>query len=244
MLFRTLFFLVVLMAMCWGGWYLRKRMLLALAQKVDRVQQVSRFDAFWRLWMLYFLFCTLFFAALALAVQEIGGAEWILMLVGAVPLSFFLAVGEVLWPWAFYGHMEWLRLQEQCAQLSPDQAAAINRGIWMDRQGVRIWLADYRRLESEVLVEAIYATQQVFVSLGRPDRSNLILDDVREAILWPKALAVLIRTHLENKAYSKKIAVLGIGGLNKALLRLAGRMNGLNIQSFEDKEQAVNWLVK
>ncbi len=125
-----------------------------------------------------------------------------------------------------------------------DYNKQIMKSQWIEHKGRRIFFADYSGFGSDS--QALYreVEQAVDVIAAEPRRSVLVLSDFSNTVETMKNLDTvrqLIRR--SNFAVSKR-ALLGIGGIRRIFLTtFASVTGGTQIQIFEDRASALDWLV-
>jgi len=75
-------------------------------------------------------------------------------------------------------------------------------------------------------------------------RSVLTLSDVTDLPLDPDVIQLFKDFTLYNKPYVKAAAVVGIRGLRKITFNTVMAFSGRKIQTFDTREDAVDWLIR
>ena len=113
---------------------------------------------------------------------------------------------------------------------------------WINHKGVKIILADYsgcggelERLKSEVE----YASD---LTLREPPNSVLSLVDVTGTSGTPEIMDFLKSAAAKTKPHVRKMAVVGVQGYKRILLRAVTAFSGQTIYPCDTIEEAKNWL--
>jgi hypothetical protein len=115
---------------------------------------------------------------------------------------------------------------------------------WTVHKGKRIMLNSYRDLSGKELFQRIEFLERTICTSSEPgSRSILILADLRGA---KEDMEALVRFKSMTKAiqpHQRRTALLGIGGVKKVLLETVNKFSGLDARAFEDRREALEWLV-
>lgn len=114
---------------------------------------------------------------------------------------------------------------------------------WIEHRGKRIFLADYSNftnLES-LKAEAEYATS---ITIKEPKDSVLLLADVTGTLGDPAMVDYLKESASQDEENMKKMAVVGVSGYRRIFLRAVLQFTRLDAKSFDNLEDAKDWLVK
>ena len=115
---------------------------------------------------------------------------------------------------------------------------------WIDHQGKKILYADYADFgtDSEALkLEVDYITD---ILLSKPDKSVLLLVDVRETAGISENTDCLTKSALKVKGHVAKTAVVGVEGYRRIFLRAVASVSGMQLTPVDDMEDAKAWLVE
>jgi hypothetical protein len=119
---------------------------------------------------------------------------------------------------------------------------------WLEYRGKRILYIDLsnfgddiKRFETEI-TEAVATVGQEMYQM--PERSALVLVDLRNTSLTQAANKLLSDRIIDTKKYVLRTAVVGMTGIRKFFLDYFSRLATSDTGSFEEPESAKNWLVK
>lgn len=111
---------------------------------------------------------------------------------------------------------------------------------WINHKGMKILFFNCKNLNEETLkseADVLLATV-----IKEPERSVLILTDVRETVGTTEVVQIFKEYGDKMKKYFRKQAVIGITGVRHILLNAVSRFTG-QAQAFDDIEKAKDWLV-
>lgn len=101
---------------------------------------------------------------------------------------------------------------------------------------------DYSGLSGEEIVPLVASVPAFY--RGRAKGSVLALIDLRETRATEEAVAAmkqLVKT--TTREYDRKVALLGISGVKKAILITVNLFTGHNMQSFDRELDGLDWLI-
>ena len=113
---------------------------------------------------------------------------------------------------------------------------------WIDHRGARILLADYSGFGGvleQLKPEVDYASE---LTVREPLNSVLSLVDVTCTSGTPEIMDLLKTAAATTKPYIRKMAVIGVEGYKKILLRAVVAFSGQTIHSCDTIEEAKDWL--
>jgi hypothetical protein len=113
---------------------------------------------------------------------------------------------------------------------------------WLDHKGTRILLADYSRFGADLAglhAEVEYAVE---LTIKEPKDSVLSLVDVSGTSGTPEIVDYIKSAAAKTKPYVRKMAVVGIQGYRKILLRAVIAFSGQAIHPCDTIEEARQWL--
>lgn len=115
---------------------------------------------------------------------------------------------------------------------------------WINHNGKGILFANYESLEGPDFAGAIRENEDAIVAMGRQGRSDLlILTDITNALIDQQAIEAFKSVTENMRPYTLKSAVVGISGVRKFALDIVNRFSKLETKSFNDLDQAKDWLV-
>ncbi len=116
----------------------------------------------------------------------------------------------------------------------------------IEHKGKKIHFIDYSGLRlADELIEIISMVDkfnQEQISAGRTD--FLILSDLTNSYVYGEAMDMMKKSGAKIKEHTKKTALLGITGAKKVLLRTVNAVMNLNMKPFDNKEEALDWLIE
>ncbi|MFH1460257.1 MAG: hypothetical protein ABIG64_07825 [Candidatus Omnitrophota bacterium] len=114
---------------------------------------------------------------------------------------------------------------------------------WIEHKGKKIFMArynDFNKIEQLEDGEILFVTQTL---IKEPEKSVLLLVDVRNSPGTPRRVDSLKDSALKLKNIIRKTAIVGVLGIKKILLNAVITFSGMELHSFEDIEAAKEWLV-
>ncbi len=117
-----------------------------------------------------------------------------------------------------------------------------HRERWVKYKGKRVLRQDYSGLSGEDAVHALADLSERVSQRGRNDL--LILTIATEFFVDKKVLSAMKNVATRNKHFTKKIAVIGVKGVQNFFLRLVNEHSKLGVRAFEDEDEALEWLIE
>jgi hypothetical protein len=99
---------------------------------------------------------------------------------------------------------------------------------------------DIPRFEAEITAAVTTIGQEMY---QMPERSALVLVDLRNTNLTQTANKLLSERIVDTKKYVRKTAVVGMTGIRKFFLDYFSRLASSETGSFEEPEAAKDWLI-
>ena len=116
---------------------------------------------------------------------------------------------------------------------------------WITHKGKRILYCDYTSFapsDFELLKSELEAVESLIYQ--EPEDSVLGLSDTRGSVATSEAVALFKTSATRTGKYIHKQAVIGISGFKRVLFDAVVRISGQNARSFDDIDQAKDWLVE
>ncbi|MBN1801952.1 MAG: hypothetical protein JW891_10625 [Candidatus Lokiarchaeota archaeon] len=115
-------------------------------------------------------------------------------------------------------------------------------GKWENYKGQQILICDYRNLRGK---EYIAAIEENLSNARRSNRTDLlILTDIRDSVVDVEVSNKLKELAGDIKKITKKMAIVGLTGLKKLMLKFLNKVASMNIKPFEDINVAKEWLIQ
>jgi hypothetical protein len=112
----------------------------------------------------------------------------------------------------------------------------------VEHLGKAIIIHNYVAIDDEDFVEAIEYNVSDTARRAIPDQ--LLLLDITNAYITTEVLETFKKAAIDIKPYTKKIAVVGVRGIQKVFFKIVITFSkSNNIKSFETREEAMDWLV-
>jgi len=112
----------------------------------------------------------------------------------------------------------------------------------VEHLGKTVVVHNYVAIEDEDFVNAI--NYNVADSIKRNNPDLLLLLDISNAYISTEVLDAFKQAAIDIKPYTKKIALVGVKGIQKVFFKVVLTFSkSNNIKSFETREDALNWLV-
>lgn len=119
----------------------------------------------------------------------------------------------------------------------------MERTRFIDHRGKRILLLDYSGIRDPQ--EAVAEVRKSMEVVARhPPHSLLVLTNVRDARYNTAVLQAMKELAAHNEPYVKASALIGMGGLHRVAYQAVILFTRRKIQTFDDQEQALDWLVQ
>ena len=107
---------------------------------------------------------------------------------------------------------------------------------------LEIILHDYSDINDDKFVPAIEAN--VNDSRERSNPNQLLLLDITNSYISTPVLNAFKKASIDIKPFTKKIAVIGIKGIQKVFFSVILTFSkSNNLKSFKTKEEAIDWLI-
>ena len=117
-----------------------------------------------------------------------------------------------------------------------------DRARWIEHRGQRVLLHDYSELSGYDYVQAIQERVASLTGSGLVDVPLLL--DVTESFVNKEALAAFKQAGVDVRPHVRKIAVVGVSGLQKYFLHLVNQFSAVGAEPFDTRAQALDWLVR
>ncbi len=116
------------------------------------------------------------------------------------------------------------------------------KNLIITHKGMEIALHDYRNIDEDDFVPAIEANVQNSIKMGNPNQ--LLLLDITNVYISTAVLDTFKKASVDIKPYMRKLAVIGVKGIQKVFLKFILTFSkSNNIKSFNTKEDALDWLI-
>jgi hypothetical protein len=113
---------------------------------------------------------------------------------------------------------------------------------WMTHNGKNIFFADYSHMTIDDLKAEIAQVEPLLCS--QPKNSVLCLADVTGSYASPDAVKITKELTAKTNYHVHKRAVIGVVGVQKALLKAITQFSEHETASFGSIESALEWLVQ
>jgi hypothetical protein len=121
-------------------------------------------------------------------------------------------------------------------------AIAPGRVRFIEHQGQRVLFINYSHCDVAML-KAVAEEGHRVIAREQPD-SVLTLNDVTGTTFDKESVAVLQSKVAANAPYVRRAAVIGISGLQRLIYEGVQAFSRRRIPLFEDRQEALNWLVR
>ena len=119
----------------------------------------------------------------------------------------------------------------------------MERTRFIDHRGKRILLLDYSGIQQpDQAIAAIEASKRVVAQ--HPPHSLLVLTDVKDARYNSAVLQAMKELAAHNGPYVRASAIVGMGGLHRIAYQAVILFSRRKIQTFDQEEEALDWLVQ
>lgn len=118
----------------------------------------------------------------------------------------------------------------------------MERVKFVNHKGKNILLLDFSNCSCEEVLRIIEESRKLIKV--QPEHSLLTLTNVEGAHFDFKVVEAMKDFTVHNKPYVRKGAVVGVTGLRKIIYDAVMRFSGRNLPSFDDIEEARDWLVE
>ena len=129
-------------------------------------------------------------------------------------------------------------------ELRPDtlEAVAAGRVLFIEHAGRRVLFINYSHCDVTML-KAVAEEGHRVIAREEPN-SVLTLNDVSGTTFDKESVAVLQARVAANAPFVRRAAVIGISGLQRLIYEGVQAFSRRRIPHFEDRQQALNWLVQ
>ena len=111
---------------------------------------------------------------------------------------------------------------------------------WIEYQGHRVLLNDYRGLANQEYTEAIVRRVAEITESG--NREILLLLDVTDSYVDKETLHAFKQAGKEVRPYVRKLAVIGVSGVQKFFLPIINQFSNVDARAFNTERAALDWL--
>ena len=115
---------------------------------------------------------------------------------------------------------------------------------WIEHKGKRVFYTDYIDLGYDANALEAEMKEAEAIVCAQPENSVLIIIDTRGTVGSKEAMELLKSSAVRTKPYFRKAAVVGITGYRKVLLDAISLFSGQPFGSFNDPEEAKDWVVE
>ena len=114
---------------------------------------------------------------------------------------------------------------------------------WIEHWGKKIFFADYSHFtDFESFKEEVDAVTGI--TINEPKNSVLLLVDVTGTIGESEMVNYLKKSAGVDDENMNKVAVVGVSGYRRIFLRAVIQFTSLNVKTFDNLEQAKDWLIQ
>ena len=110
----------------------------------------------------------------------------------------------------------------------------------IDYQGLRIFYADYSGFGRDL--EALRAEIDSFDAIVEREENALVLVDIRDTVTSSEVVSLMKESNARTKGHVARIAVVGVGGIQRVLAQAVARFTGEPLALFSDVDAAKQWL--
>ena len=115
---------------------------------------------------------------------------------------------------------------------------------WIEHKGKRVFYCDWTDLGYDVSALEAEVNECNRLTVAQPPNSMLSIIDVRGTVASKEAMEVFKSSSAKGKPFVRKSAVIGITGFKKVLLEAVSAFSGQSFGTFNDLEEAKDWVVK
>lgn len=116
------------------------------------------------------------------------------------------------------------------------------RENWIVHKGKRILFHDYSGLRADEATQTVINLTDCIVNRGVDNL--LFLVDVTGTLSNPKTITTFKKEAARSQPFTKKTAVIGVGGIVKFFLTVVNRAANTSAVAFDSKSEALDWLVE
>lgn len=114
---------------------------------------------------------------------------------------------------------------------------------WIEHKGKKLFLADYSHFTNldSLKAEVDYATS---ITINEPKASVLLLVDVSGTMADSDMVDYIKDSAGKDDDNMKKVAVVGVSGYRRIFLRAVIQFTRLSVKTFDEAEDAKDWLAE
>ncbi|MHC1704889.1 MAG: STAS/SEC14 domain-containing protein [Tenuifilaceae bacterium] len=122
----------------------------------------------------------------------------------------------------------------------------MERGSFIVHNDKEIYFIDYTNLkQEEEFLEAIKSTNAFREKVQASGKKDLLmLVDVTNSYIYGQVFSEIKRSAKLTQDITRRTAVVGVTGVKKTLLDMMNTFTTLNVKSFDNIQDAKNWLVR
>ncbi|MCK5241628.1 hypothetical protein KAR34_04180 [bacterium] len=113
---------------------------------------------------------------------------------------------------------------------------------WVEYNGKKIMENDLSGLLPEKFINKMNKFENYITSQN--DRQLLLLFDITNAHASPASILALKKNTVVTSPYIKKVAVVGVEGIQKILFKAVQKVAATCLEAFDSLEEAKKWLVE
>ena len=121
----------------------------------------------------------------------------------------------------------------------------MGRAYLKQYKGKEIYIVDYKDIDDpDLFLDIIRTTNNFRKELVKQGKKDLLMFvDVSNSFVYGKVLQTLKTSARETKRLVKKGAIIGVSGAKQTLLKFVIKFSGLKLKTFQNSQDALEWLV-
>lgn len=115
---------------------------------------------------------------------------------------------------------------------------------WIHHNGKQIFYQDFSNnfFNEKAVIDELNEVQSIV--LNQPPSSTLVLSNFSNTEITTTIMPLLNKASDQTKDHVRRTAVLGVGGIKRALGDLLSRITGQELMYFDNEVDAKEWLTK
>ncbi len=113
---------------------------------------------------------------------------------------------------------------------------------WIDYKGEKILVNRYADLDFEQLIAAVEDNRQAILLDG--EKGLRVLLEIEDSFGNREVVTAFKQAGVSLRPYIDKAAVVGVKGVQKFFLNLVNNVSGLGAMAFDEREEALQWLIE
>src|ERR1700745_2083910 len=115
---------------------------------------------------------------------------------------------------------------------------------FIEHEGQRIVFMDFSRIQDPSVVLREIDEARNFVAQHPKRKELLVLVNLYGLVFNEEVVKAFRQLTKDDEPYEKAVAVYGFSSIGRVLLRASNMITGRHLDAFDNREEALKWLVK